>query len=60
MSLYDPDQPELSGCPACGVAVSLAEDIVLGEVVWCDHCGAELEVISVEPVRLELFEEEEK
>jgi alpha-aminoadipate carrier protein LysW len=47
-------------CPACGSLTGLSKDIVLGEVVWCDHCGAELEIISLEPLALELFEEEEK
>lgn len=47
-------------CPACGSGMELPEDMVLGEVLWCENCGAELEVISTEPLRLELFEEEEK
>ena len=47
-------------CPACGEPLNLDPEVVLGEVVWCDHCGVELEVISTEPVQLELFEEEEK
>jgi alpha-aminoadipate carrier protein LysW len=47
-------------CPACGDDMGLPDDIVLGEVVWCFSCGIELEVVSLEPVRIELFEEEEK
>lgn len=47
-------------CPACGFAVEVADDAFLGEFVWCENCGAELEVISLDPARLELFEEEEK
>jgi len=34
--------------------------VVLGEVLWCASCGAELEVVSVEPLAVSLFEEEEK
>ena len=49
-----------SACPACGAAIALPEDPILGEVVWCDACGAELEVLSLSPLRLDLFEEEEK
>jgi len=58
--LFDPDIVPMESCPACGSTVPMSEDVVLGEVVWCGHCGAELEVVSVEPIRLELFEEEEK
>jgi lysine biosynthesis protein LysW len=47
-------------CPACGEQTGIGEDVVLGEVVWCMHCGAELEVIGLSPLLLELFEEEEK
>jgi len=57
---YDPDMQDVVACPACGARATLPEDVVLGEIVWCDDCGAELEVVSTEPVRLELFEEEEK
>jgi len=60
LSLYDPDQPELDRCPACGKALLLAQGVVLGEVIWCSHCGAELEVVSIEPIRVDLYEEEEK
>ncbi len=50
------DQP----CPACGEGVPVAGDVELGEVLYCAHCGAELEVIQREPLLLDLFEEEEK
>jgi alpha-aminoadipate carrier protein LysW len=56
----DADVPVLAACPACGAAVDLPEDPVLGEVIWCDGCGAELEIMALEPLRVELFEEEEK
>jgi alpha-aminoadipate carrier protein LysW len=47
-------------CPACGSDVATPDDVALGEVLFCENCGAELEVIGTEPVRLDLFEEEEK
>jgi alpha-aminoadipate carrier protein LysW len=57
---FDPDETAIEFCPACGDRVRLDDDVVLGEILWCDNCGAELEVVSVEPMRIELFEEEEK
>jgi alpha-aminoadipate carrier protein LysW len=47
-------------CPACGTLVDLPADVELGEILYCGHCGAEVEVISRDPLRLDLFEEEEK
>lgn len=51
--LLDPDQADLSACPACGRDVALAKGVVMGETLWCGHCGAELEVTSLDPVRLD-------
>lgn len=47
-------------CPACGTPMTIPEDAVLGEVLFCPACDAEIELISLEPLRLDLFEEEEK
>lgn len=47
-------------CSACGLDVAIPDDAMLGEVVFCDACGAELEVISLDPLRVGLYEEEEK
>ena len=47
-------------CPACGEAAAVAADAVLGEIVWCNRCGVELEVVSTDPLRVDVFEEEEK
>jgi alpha-aminoadipate carrier protein LysW len=32
-------------CPECGHIISLPEDAVDGEVLTCDDCGMDLEVI---------------
>ena len=57
-SVYDPDQPEMPTCPKCGREMAPAHHVLQGEVLWCARCGAELEVVSVEPLRLELCEDE--
>tara|TARA_A100001037_G_scaffold194835_1_gene174409 strand:+ start:211 stop:375 length:165 start_codon:yes stop_codon:yes gene_type:complete len=36
-------------CPVCGADVELADDAVEGELMECEECGSELEVISVDP-----------
>ncbi len=47
-------------CPECGTAVPCPADATPGELVICDHCGVELEVVAVAPLKLQVFEEEEK
>jgi len=40
--------------------VQVPDDALEGELLVCDHCAVELELVSRAPVRLEVFEEEEK
>ena len=46
-------------CPECHATIK-NEDFELGEVIECPVCGVELEVVGLEPLDLEVFEEEEK
>ena len=41
-------------CPECEATLQLADDLIEGEIVACADCGAELEVVSISPVRLQL------
>jgi lysine biosynthesis protein LysW len=50
---------DMGTCPDCGTPVEQT-DLALGEVVVCAGCGADLEVISQEPVTFEVYEQEEK
>jgi alpha-aminoadipate carrier protein LysW len=43
----------MSNCPECGGDVP-ATDVIQGEILPCPDCGAELEVLSTDPVTLEL------
>jgi alpha-aminoadipate/glutamate carrier protein LysW len=47
-------------CPECAADVSLPDDVMEGEIVQCGECGAELEVIELEPLTLDLAPEEEE
>jgi alpha-aminoadipate carrier protein LysW len=46
-------------CPECEGALTL-EDPLVGEIVPCAYCGAELEVLALDPLRLDLAPEEEE
>lgn len=39
-------------CPECEGVVRLTDDVMEGEIVPCADCGTELEVLSVNPLRL--------
>ena len=48
-------------CPVCDAEIDLEEDdLDEGDTVSCDECGADLRVVSVDPLELESEEEEEE
>ncbi len=49
-----------TSCPECGSKVEVPADSLEGELLFCDHCGVELELVSREPLKVLVFEEEEK
>jgi lysine biosynthesis protein LysW len=46
-------------CPECNTDIS-DENPQLGEIIVCTGCGADLEVISQDPLTFEVYEQEEK
>ncbi len=40
-------------CPECEAEISLS-NVLRGEIVPCPDCGADLEVVSTDPIVLEL------
>jgi len=50
----------MSECPVCGAAVELQDDTVVGELIACNDCGKELEVVHLNPVKLAEAPEEEE
>ena len=42
----------MANCPVCDAEVEIAADTVVGELMSCEDCGCELEVLSLEPVKL--------
>jgi alpha-aminoadipate carrier protein LysW len=47
-------------CPECDAALEMAPDVEEGEIMVCPDCGVELEVMSVDPVTLDLAPEVEE
>lgn len=42
----------MAECPVCGAGVTLSSDIVVGELLECEDCGTELEVLETDPPKL--------
>lgn len=48
-------------CPDCDAVIDVdIEDIDEGDSISCDECGADLRVVSVDPLELESAEEVEE
>ncbi len=47
-------------CIECGAALSLPQELLPNEILPCPECGAELEVVALEPLRLALAPEVEE
>lgn len=46
-------------CPECESALDFdEEDIEEGDVVVCDECGSEFEIVALEPLELSKVDEE--
>ena len=47
-------------CPECGGRVTFGEPLLAHEIVPCADCGAELEVIGLDPLEVDLAPEVEE
>ena len=47
-------------CPECGASVPLPAEPLLGEILPCPECAVELEVVALDPLRLDLAPEVEE
>ena len=47
-------------CPECIADISLDNGTVSGEIIVCPDCGVDLEVLSLEPLQLDLAPMEEE
>lgn len=40
-------------CVVCEGSVVLPDDAMIGELLICDDCGTELELVSLDPLKVE-------
>jgi len=50
----------IADCCECDAAVTLDDGTIKGEILPCADCGVELEVVSLDPVKLEPAPREEE
>lgn len=46
-------------CPECDADVHVDTDADKGEIVECEECGTQLEVVGLDPVELDIVAENE-
>ena len=45
-------------CPDCQNEIKLSENLMVGDILECEECGTEVEIISLSPLKYrELIEE---
>ncbi len=47
-------------CPMCSESIVLPDNIEFGDLVDCEECDREFEVVSVQPLELEWVDDEEE
>jgi alpha-aminoadipate/glutamate carrier protein LysW len=47
-------------CPECHTAIDIEEDVEEGQTMDCPECGTELQVLSTNPLELEVVANEEE
>ncbi|MDX1700115.1 MAG: lysine biosynthesis protein LysW [Melioribacteraceae bacterium] len=50
----------MTECPVCGAEIKKENDTVIGELMECMDCGTELEVISLDPFKVDEAPQEEE
>ncbi len=46
-----------TACPECSEDVYVDADSEQGDIISCDECGTELEIVGLDPIELDIYEE---
>lgn len=46
-----------TACPECSEDVYVDADSEQGDVISCDECGTELEIVGLDPIEVDVHEE---
>lgn len=48
-----------TACPECSEEVYVDADSEQGDVVSCDECGTDLEIVGLDPIELDIHNEDD-
>ncbi len=46
-----------TACPECSEDVYVDADSEQGDIISCDECGTDLEIVGLDPIELDIHEE---
>lgn len=46
-----------TNCPECSEEVYVDAESEQGDIVSCEECGTELEIVGLDPIELDIYEE---
>ena len=46
-----------TACPECSEDVYVDADSEQGDIVACDECGTDLEIVGLDPIELDIYED---
>ncbi len=47
-----------TACPECSEDIYVDADSEQGDTVSCDECGTDLEIVGLDPIELDIYEED--
>lgn len=48
-----------TACPECSEDVYVDADSEQGDVISCDECGTDLEIVGLDPIELDVYNEDD-
>lgn len=46
-----------TACPECSENVYVDAESEQGDIIFCDECGTELEIVGLDPIELDIYSE---
>ncbi len=48
-----------TACPECSEKVFVDAESEQGDIISCDECGTELEIVGLDPIELDIYAEDD-
>ncbi len=48
-----------TACPECSEDVFVDADSEQGDIITCDECGTQLEIVGLDPIELDMYSEDD-